>query len=65
MRLKERNKSRAYFTQSYHVETIFALIVLCLLGSYFIKLLRYKAILDPIIKFNDNKQSKFVEMLQN
>ena len=32
MRLKERNKSRAYFTQSYHVETIFALIVLCLFG---------------------------------
>ena len=29
------------------------------------KLLRYKAILDPIYYCNNNKQSKFVEMLQD
>ena len=65
----ERKKTRAYCLLGSNSSCFKRFCLDCTLfvqlPLMLFKLLRYKAILDPIYYCNNNKQSKFVEMLQD
>ena len=72
MRLKERKKTRAYCLLCWSNLSCFKRFCLDLDCTLFVqlplmlfKLLRYKAILDPIYYCYNNKQSQNFEMLQD